>query len=587
MFATKHFPTVTLSINFVQTNINLTHKVKSKISQNGKRKGENIKPKGYWADINNTIKFLNEFKQKYNLNTIEDWNSITINQIKLNGGRSLLQKYSIFEIKCLGCPEGKSFFQSNNKPNGYWKKHDNILLFLQQLKKKLNLNSVDDWNLITQNQIRLHGGSRLLSMYSIYDLKCLACPEGKLTFEKSNKPSGYWDKQENILHFLNQIKEKYNLNTFDDWNSITMKEIELNGGSRLFHKYSIYDLKCLGFPEGKDKFDKPNKSVGYWKEENNILTFLNELKLKYNLNSPKDWNSITIKQIQSNGGGSLLHKYSIYDLKCLGCPDGKFEFDSAYKPAGFWENENNIIQFLNHLKDTLNLKTFDDWNSITMKEIQLNGGNSLFQKFSLFDLKCLGFPKGKNKFDPEPKPSGYWNNKNNILQFLNELEIKLNLNTIEDWCRLSKNQIIHHGGIGLALNYSLQDIIKFKYPDVNVQIKSMKRSSQRWLFIQIQKLFPNDEIVEDYFHSEISRISGFAVQFDIFILNRKIAIEYQGKQHYEDIPSGFAPVEMYQNLDNEKAKLCKKYNIQLITIPYWWDNQLNSLQLLMNEKLKA
>lgn len=30
--------------------------------------------------------------------------------------------------------------------------------------------------------------------------------------------------------------------------------------------------------------------------------------------------------------------------------------------------------------------------------------------------------------------------------------------------------------------------------------------------------------------------------------------------------------------DKEKEMLCKKYGIKLITIPYWWDNKIDSLK---------
>ena len=112
-----------------------------------------------------------------------------------------------------------------------------------------------------------------------------------------------------------------------------------------------------------------------------------------------------------------------------------------------------------------------------------------------------------------------------------------------------------------------------------------KRSSQRWLFLQVKKLYPHEEIVEDYFHPEISRISGANVQFDIFMIERNIAIEYHGKQHYEDIPSRFSPVETYKHRDVEKQKLCSEHGIQLIVIPYWWDNKLDSLKETLLSKI--
>ena len=42
----------------------------------------------------------------------------------------------------------------------------------------------------------------------MFEIKCIACPEGKLLFDEANqsKPPGYWDNKENIGQFLNEIK---------------------------------------------------------------------------------------------------------------------------------------------------------------------------------------------------------------------------------------------------------------------------------------------------------------------------------------------------------------------------------------------
>ena len=77
-------------------------------------------------------------KQKLNLNTAEDWNSVTTRQIKKLGGSGLLKIYNLYQIKCLACPEGKEIFSLPAKPSGYWNNNDNVVKFLDILKEKLN-----------------------------------------------------------------------------------------------------------------------------------------------------------------------------------------------------------------------------------------------------------------------------------------------------------------------------------------------------------------------------------------------------------------------------------------------------------------
>ena len=264
----------------------------------------------------------------------------------------------------------------SRKPLAYWRNKENIDNFLLKLQRKYNLNTQEDWNAISQKHILLNGGRSLLKQYSIYELKCMAYPEGKLIFN-NQLPTGYWENQENILQFLEEIKKKYNLNTPEDWNSITTSHIKSNGGGTLLSKYSIYKLKCLACPEGKSIFNNPKHESGYWENGENIHNFFIHLKQKYNLDNPEKWNSITQKHILSNGGRSLLKKYSMYELKCMACPEGKEIFNN---PPGYWENHENILQFLEEIKKKYNLNTPEDWNSITTNHIHSNGGRTILKK---------------------------------------------------------------------------------------------------------------------------------------------------------------------------------------------------------------
>ena len=540
------------------------------------------KNQGFWNNDENIENFIIQIKEKLNLKTEKDWNLINRNIIKENGGNGLLKKYTLNEIKKIGFPEGKfdNKINPSQKSSKYWEDKENIKKFLNEIKEKYNFNTPKDWNLLTKNLIFENGGGSLTYKYSIYQLKLMACPEGKLIFRKK-KQQGYWDKEENIKKFLLELQEKLNLRTFNDWNSLTQKEIIENGGSGVLDKKTMPQLKLIGFPSGNFKTWK--KSQGFWYKNENIQNFIDEFGKKFNLNTFDDWNSITSSQIKLFGGKSILNKYSMYEIKCLGFPDGKLLFDKPIlsKSHGFWDKKINIENFIKKLKKEYNLQSFDDWNSISKLQILSLGGRSILKKYSMYEIKCLGFPDGKLMFDkPNPSKSlDYWENDDNVQDFFDNLKNLYNLNSLEDWERISKSQILSLSGPAFFnskyLNKSNHEIEPGFHHFLNKSGKG--RSSQRWLFLQIQKLFPGEEIVEDYFHSEISRQTGFNIQFDVFLVQKNIAFEYHGKQHYEDIPSLFAPLEMYKSRDEEKQKLCKQFGIQLIVIPYWWDNSLDSL----------
>ena len=533
-------------------------------------------------------KFLMVLSEKLNLQNEKDWNSITRKKIRDNGGEEFLQLYSLYELKCIGFPDGKSKFltKRKQKPANYWENNENVQGFLNHLKEKLKLTTINDWNSLTQKDIKNFGGASLLKLYSMYDLKSLGFPDGKLKYlhEGKQKPANYWENKENIKRFLNNLQDKLNLKTSKDWNSITNKIIHKYGGGGLLKSYSLYELKCLGFPDGKSDFYQPHNPPGFWNNKENIQDILNHLKVNLNLNTPEKWNSLSSTKIKQNGAGKLLSSFNMYQIKCMGCPEGKEIFTKPNKSVGFWKNKENVQKFIDNLRETLNLKTFDDWNSITQKEIQFFGGGSILGLHSMYELKCLGFPEGKSEFPRiiERKVPGYWDKQENILNFIDKIKERYQINNNEDWNRISSSQIGTSGGWGLLSRYSKKDIIQNSFPEI--QESSGYRSSQRWLFLQIQKIFPGEEIIEDYFHSDVSRKTGFPVQFDIFLIRHDIAFEYHGKQHYEEI-SSLAPIEMYQNRDKEKLSLCKKFGIKLIIVPYTWDNSLETLQQIIEKQV--
>ena len=546
---------------------------------------------GFWENQINIDRFLDDLKRKFNLNNQKDWNLLTRTKILSQGGSGLLSNFSMYEIKCMAFPEGKNLFKKPIKP-GYWDNEVNIQKFMISLQKKYNLNIPEDWNKsITYDVILENGGRSLLKKYSVKEIKCIGCPEGKDLFEKNSE---YWNNKENVNNFIEEFKDKFKITKLEDWKSISKKDIELYGGKSLLRKYSLKEIKNFA-NLNDDKFINFN-SKGYWDKNENVYNFLQELKDEYNLDTFDDWNNLTYSQVKLLGGESLLKKYLLYELKCMAYPEGKPYFDTPSKSPNYWLKPENIKVFMADLGNKLLFKSPEDWDTLNKNHIISFGGSSLLKTFSMYELKCIGCPEGKELFNYPTKPKGYWDNCENVQNFIDDIKSTFNLKNPSDWNRVSKAQIQSLGGGGFISKYLTNQEnrkkIELKVPEIayikyqaNSTPYSTRRSSQRWLFLQVQKIFPGEEIVEDYFHSDLSRKTGYSFQFDVFVIGRNIAFEYHGEQHYEELVSGFAPLEMYKNRDQEKEKICSDHGIQLIIIPYWWNNKLESLKQTIEEKL--
>lgn len=114
------------------------------------------------------------------------------------------------------------------------------------------------------------------------------------------------------------------------------------------------------------------------------------------------------------------------------------------------------------------------------------------------------------------------------------------------------------------------------------------------MFNCCKQLFPNEgnsltidthvliEIYEEFIHQDLSFQSGRSFQFDTFVPKLKLALEYQGEQHYYQVyPLG--QLDQIQRRDQEKRTACKAHEINLIEVPYWWDRTKESLAATISQ----
>jgi hypothetical protein len=69
----------------------------------------------------------------------------------------------------------------------------------------------------------------------------------------------------------------------------------------------------------------------------------------------------------------------------------------------------------------------------------------------------------------------------------------------------------------------------------------------------------------------LNEVSGHQLELDCYNDELKIAVEYNGKQHYEFIPYFHSNKEAFQNMkyrDYMKQKLCSENGVKLIIVPY-------------------
>jgi len=245
------------------------------------------------------------------------------------------------------------------------------------------------------------------------------------------------------------------------------------------------------------------------------------------------------------------------------------------------------------IKD-LKLSKIEDILNVPQSYIKLRN-KRLIQQYENSTLKLIStcFPE-LNLTVPKKKshPWGYWKNVDNQRNFLNELATKLNIKDLSDWYTVSNTQIISHGGYGL-LNYhrcSLLRMLRTAFPQMNWKAgllrhphfaksgQSSYSKVQYLLFTLVKQIFPSTvcEFNYGFKHQQSSQAGLNYIEFDIFIPEVSLAIEYNGEYHYKSIAL-FNEVETVMKRDKRKEEICHMHGICVVIIPFWWDRKIESV----------
>ena len=429
-----------------------------------------------FKSIKNQQIFMDSLFRKFELNSLDDWLSISKIKIIENGGQMLIKNYysrdifklfsSIYpnypwksafyslekrkEINKLNCDKKRNKMDNINNINNENikkkqnnKKTVNIIIenkiekknklrsdinlqreLMEKLYRNFDLKSLKDWHKITKNQFKINGGNILLSLYNneLNNLLLPIYPNYPWSLRKLFAKN--FSNLINRQNHMDNLYKEFNLITFDDWYQI------FDDGNKLLKKMKsstlrYYTNKCAllsniypNFPWNFSSISRSDISI----DINNInyqRLKMDKIYYKLKLNSLDDWFQISISQLKIIGAKKILQFYN-YNIKDL--------LLSIYPYYSWFFNQNINESIHNHNNNNNN-----------------NNNNYQSIQFKLKDLKRM-------------------ENKKKYMEYLFH---RVNLKTMDDWMFISKKELIKNGAKNLLSQYhfSLKKMLVNIYPD--------------------------------------------------------------------------------------------------------------------------
>ena len=251
----------------------------------------------------------------------------------------------------------------------------------------------------------------------------------------------------------------------------------------------------------------------------------------------------------------------------------------VYVPKKFWENIENQRKYFDWLAKELNVKQPDDWYKVTLSHVDEFHGSGVLDYYSGSLIKALSFVYPHHSWQEKRVPNGYWNNEQNVIQFLEEVRKELGIKVMEDWYSISAQHLIKLGGTTILSNHGgFFPLLTRFYPNHNWNmIKHTVNKTQGFLFNVVKSFFPNMEVRANYKHPNLLFTkTSQEMELDVYIDDLGLAFEYQGEQHYSSHYIYGSPL-LVQRRDKEKIEACNNNQITLIVVPFWWDLKRSSL----------
>lgn len=241
--------------------------------------------------------------------------------------------------------------------------------------------------------LHLYGDSVSKMIVAIY-------PEHEWDIHQFHRPQNFWKDDNNIREYFLRLGKKLEFESMEDWYRIKKSDVTKNGGRGLVH--SIPEALSITFPDHHFvPFKFSSVTRDYWRDLKNQRCYTEWLYDHLSLKCLDDWYSVTVKDIVSNYGGSLLNIYngspSLMITKLYA--DHKWEIHRFFRKTHPYDTIEDRKFIVKQIEEKFELKTTDDWYRVSEVDFCSLFSYSILKSFPLSRLLIEIYPNHKWDFD--------------------------------------------------------------------------------------------------------------------------------------------------------------------------------------------
>ena len=375
---------------------------------------------------------------------------------------------------------------------------------INKVLDKHNLHNVEDLLYISREKWVCNETLRgLLNQYAgdVETMLTTLYPNQQFQVHKlQTNPKLYFKRLHRQQIFMDDLFIQFQLKTMDDWRSISRTKFLQNGGSTLLSLYYANDVQKLlssVYPNYPWQFQN-EKIANKKRNSKKKLDIPVLINVNYNMNS--NVNNNLNQNLKKKG---LIQNNEIDNNTSAGNDNFEgFNTSPLMKyPRKYFHHIANQQHFADIVYSHYQMKSLDDWRSITVRKLTELGGQgclfyysnnikallrSIYPNFA-WEFECLDFMNSHNE---------YFKSINNRLTFMEQLYYQFQFKSLEDWQSISKRKICCEQGGRSLLNYhsnNLHSLLSSLYPNFPWRFPKIKINPKHYFAnVNNQRKFMHD-----------------------------------------------------------------------------------------------